>query len=103
MSYCEQCAALQRQNDFLANDRDGYVQSLTDENNKLRAQVNTAAEMLREAKTQNTDLTAEIERLRAALEYINRISSSLTGPSPVLEAIANSARAALNHTTQQEK
>ena len=37
MSDCEQCAALQRQNDFLANDRDGYVQVLTDENEKLRA------------------------------------------------------------------
>ena len=50
MSYCEQCAALQRQNDFLANDRDGYVQLLTNENNKLRS---------------------EIEKLRAALEEIN--------------------------------
>ena len=38
MSYCEQCAALQRQNDLFANDRDGYVQSLTDQNNKLRAE-----------------------------------------------------------------
>ncbi len=39
MADCEQCAVLQRQNDFLANDRDGYVQLLTNENNKLRAEV----------------------------------------------------------------
>lgn len=39
MADCEQCAVLQRQNDFLANDRDGYVQLLTNDNNKLRAEV----------------------------------------------------------------
>lgn len=66
MSDCEQCAVLLRQNDLLAHDRDGYVQSLTDENNKLRAQVDTAAEMLREVKTRNTDLRAENERLKTS-------------------------------------
>jgi hypothetical protein len=40
---------LKAQNDFLKNDRDGYVQLLTD---------------------QNTRLTAEVERLRAALETV---------------------------------
>lgn len=70
MSDCEQCAVLLQQNDLLANDRDGYVQLLTNENNKLRAQVDTAAEMLREAKARNTALRAENERLRAVLEDI---------------------------------
>lgn len=67
MSDCKQCAVLLRQNDLLAHDRDGYVQSLTDENNKLRAQVDTAAEMLREAKARNTDLTARVAKLEGAL------------------------------------
>lgn len=65
-SGCEQCAALQRQNDLLANDRDGYVQLLTNDNNKRRAEVDTAAEMLREVKTRNTDLRAENERLKTS-------------------------------------
>lgn len=56
MSDCKQCAVLQRQNDFLANDRDGYVQLLTDENNKLRAEVEK--------------FRAEVEKLRAALEEV---------------------------------
>lgn len=51
MSDCEQCAALQRQNDLLANDRDGYVQVLKNENNKLRA---------------------ENERLRAKIEHLSK-------------------------------
>lgn len=67
MSYCEQCAALLRRNDLFANDRDGYVQLLTDENNKRRAQIDTAAEMLREAKARNTALRAEVEKLRDVL------------------------------------
>lgn len=35
--YAYDIERLRRQNDFLANDRDGYVQLLTDENSKLRA------------------------------------------------------------------
>lgn len=72
MSDCEQCAALQRQNDFLANDRDGYVQVLTDENNKLRA---------------------EVERLRAALWDIHAICNN--GPFVWAKRIRAIARVTL--------
>ena len=75
MSYCEQCAALLRQNDLLANDRDGYVQVLTDENNKLRAEVERLTAERDRQYDQNAEqitriaaLEAENEKLRAALE-----------------------------------
>ena len=78
MSDCERCAALQRQNDFLANDRDGYVQLLTDENNKLRAEVERLSAYAKKAamdvllcKDGNILLHEENEKLRAALrEYV---------------------------------
>lgn len=75
MADCEHCAALQRQNDILANDRDGYVQLLTDDNNKLRAEVtwhvedknawqDTQAAHLREV----TRLTARVAKLEGVLK-----------------------------------
>ena len=70
MADCEQCAALQRQNDFLANDRDGYVQVLTDENNKLRAEVEKLREWNREIALNAREFVAENEKLRAALRQI---------------------------------
>ena len=54
----EVTARLIAERDALANDRDGYVQVLTDNNNKLRAQVDAAAEMLREVKARNADISA---------------------------------------------
>ena len=96
MSDCEQCAVLQRQNDFLANDRDGYVQVLRDEDNRLRAEVErlnksrnkwgqkynkllekhkVTVSQLKAAVWSDSEecklLTAENEKLRAALrEYV---------------------------------
>ena len=59
----DHCAEMERLVDELANDRDGYVQLLTNENNKLRA---------------------EVERLRAALELFacDCIDSGNLCPSP---------------------
>ena len=56
MADCEHCAALQRQNDLLANDRDGYVQLLTEENNKLRAEVERLRKERDEAQLEITQL-----------------------------------------------
>ena len=71
MADCEQCAALQRQNDLLANDRDGYVQLLTDENNKLRAEnekfkmsLSDVVQQTQEQADTITALRAENERLK---------------------------------------
>lgn len=84
MSYCEQCAALLRQNDLLANDRDGYVQLLTDDNNKLRAEVEKLKEQLaspfmdgyetakEEYRPRLIAAEAENEKLRAALKVAIR-------------------------------
>ena len=67
----EVTARLIAERDALASDRDGYVQLLTDENNKLRAQVDTAAEMLREVKARNNTLTARVKELEGALEIMS--------------------------------
>ena len=65
MTYCEQCVALQRQNDLLANDRDGYVQLLTNENNKLRSEIERLREWNREIALNAREFVAENEKLRA--------------------------------------
>ena len=46
------------QNDFLANDRDGYIQLLTDQNNRLTAEVEQNATDLEEYRR-------DVERLRS--------------------------------------
>ena len=78
MADCEQCAALQRQNDLLANDRDGYVQLLTDDNNKLRAEVEKLKADIGYADKHAAKVEGllwgtaqENEKLRAALKKIN--------------------------------
>lgn len=75
MSDCQHCAALQRQNDFLANDRDGYVQLLTDEitalraeNEKLRAALSGVLWMAEEWFKHGGDETTFADEYEAKLE-----------------------------------
>ena len=75
MADCEQCAALQRQNDILANDRDGYVQLLTDNNNKLRAEVDNLKRMVIAQEKLLRSKDAEIERLMSVVERVYQSSA----------------------------
>lgn len=71
MAGCAECAALQRQYDLLANDRDGYVQSLTNENNKLRAENEKLRAALRQIAGIDVWDNSEqgyVDKARAALE-----------------------------------
>lgn len=99
-SDCEQCAAIQRQNDLLANDRDGYVQVLTDENNKLRAENERLSAYAKRAamdvllcKDGNILVHEENERLRAALWDIHAICNN--GPFVWAKRIRAIARVTL--------
>lgn len=66
-------------------------------NAQLRSEVDAAAEMLREVKTQNAALRAEFEKLRAALREI--AEGGVSDHPPTLWAFA---RAATTQETRDE-
>ena len=63
---------LTAENDLLANDRDGYVQLLTDQNTRLTAGSERLRAGNRDLQLWFDDLKIEYDKLRAALLKIRR-------------------------------
>ena len=82
---------LTAENDFLANDRDGYVQLLTDQNARLTAEVRVRQTIVEEARDERDAALADVERLRAALEAICMMDISWVGDAFKLKDIARAA------------
>lgn len=74
---------LTAENEALANDRDGYVQLLTDQNNALTARVKELEAMLRTTSDMNEVYEGRFQEMEAALGLYReavRIDATMEGP-----------------------